>query len=422
MTSRTATFRRMFSSLRVPNYRLFFAGQVVSLSGTWMQGVAQAWLVLEITGSGTALGVVSSLQFLPMLLFGPLGGVFADRFDKRRVLYATQTVAAALAATLGLLVMLEVIELWMIYVLATCLGFVYVVDNPTRQTFIVEMVGSKDLTNAVSLNSVLVNVARVIGPGLAGTLIVTVGMAPCFFINAGSYAAVLLALYLMNPDRLHREDLQARGRGQLMEGLRYVRATPEVLVPLLMMAVVGMLAYEFQVVLPLLARFTFEGDAGTYGTMSLLMGCGAIIGGLTMAGGGQRPATRLSRTAIIFGSIQLTTSFAPTLTIAFVSIVFMGAASIQFLALGNATLQLAAAPEMRGRVMALWAVAFLGSTPIGGPIVGWIGEHLGPRVALGLGGAATVACGILAYPALARVTMRANGEPPPIPPPKSPPV
>ncbi|MBU1865984.1 MAG: MFS transporter, partial [Actinobacteria bacterium] len=276
--------------------------------------------------------------------------------------------------------------------------------------------------NAVSLNSVLVNVARVIGPGLAGTLIVTVGMAPCFFINAGSYAAVLLALYLMNPDRLHREDLQARGRGQLMEGLRYVRATPEVLVPLLMMAVVGMLAYEFQVVLPLLARFTFEGDAGTYGTMSLLMGCGAIIGGLAMAGGGQRPATRLSRTAIIFGSIQLTTSFAPTLTIAFVSIVFMGAASIQFLALGNATLQLAAAPEMRGRVMALWAVAFLGSTPIGGPIVGWIGEHLGPRVALGLGGAATVACGILAYPALARVTMRANGEPPPIPPPKSPPV
>ncbi|MBU1226453.1 MAG: MFS transporter [Actinobacteria bacterium] len=412
----------MFSSLRVPNYRLFFAGQVVSLSGTWMQGVAQAWLVLEITGSGTALGVVSSLQFLPVLLFGPLGGVFADRFDKRRVLYATQTVAAALAATLGLLVMLDVIELWMIYVLATCLGFVYVVDNPTRQTFIVEMVGSKDLTNAVSLNSVLVNVARVIGPGLAGTLIVTVGMAPCFFINAGSYAAVLLALYLMNPDRLHREDLQARGRGQLMEGLRYVRATPEVLVPLLMMAVVGMLAYEFQVVLPLLARFTFEGDAGTYGTMSLLMGCGAIIGGLAMAGGGQRPATRLSRTAIIFGSIQLTTSFAPTLTIAFVSIVFMGAASIQFLALGNATLQLAAAPEMRGRVMALWAVAFLGSTPIGGPIVGWIGEHLGPRVALGLGGAATVACGILAYPALARVTMRANGEPPPIPPPKSPPV
>ncbi|MCJ7726819.1 MAG: MFS transporter [Acidimicrobiia bacterium] len=422
MTSRTATFRRIFSSLSEPNYRLFFAGQVVSLSGTWMQGIAQAWLVLDLTGSGTALGLVSSLQFLPVLLFGPLGGVLADRYDKRRLLYGTQTSAALLAAILGTLVVTDTVELWMVYVLATCLGFVYVVDQPARQVFVVEMVGADNLTNAVSLNSVLVNVARVIGPGLAGTLIVTVGLAPCFFINAGSYTAVILALYLMNPTRLRREERSAGRRGQLAEGLRYVRDTPEVLVPLVMMAIVGTLAYEFQVILPLLARFTFEGDAGTYGTMSLLMGVGAIIGGLTTAGGGRRPATALSWTAIVFGSVQLATSMAPTLLTTFAAIVVLGAASIRFLALGNATLQLAAAPEMRGRVMALWGVAFLGSTPIGGPLVGWVGEHLGPRFALGMGGVATLACGILAYPALSRVAMRADGELPPIPPPKTPPV
>jgi MFS family permease len=420
VTSRVAAVGRIFSSLKVPNYRLYFAGQVVSLSGTWMQGVAQAWLVLDLTGSGTALGFVSSLQFLPVLLFGPLGGVLADRFDKRRLLYATQAAAATLAGTLGVLVATDVVQVWMVYALAACLGFVYVVDNPTRQTFVLEMVGPEDLTNAVSLNSVLVNVARVIGPGLAGTLIVTVGLAPCFFINAASYGAVLLALFAMDPGRLRRGERQARRRGQLREGLRYVASTPEVLVPLVMMAVVGTLAYEFQVVLPLLARFTFDGDAGTYGTMSVLMGCGAVVGGLATAAAGRQPATALSRTAIIFGSIQLATAFAPTLLVTFAALVLLGGASIRFLALGNATLQLAAAPAMRGRVMALWGVAFLGSTPIGGPVVGWIGEHIGPRVALGLGGVATLVCGLLAYPALLRVTIRRNGEEPALPPPKPP--
>ncbi|HLA66563.1 MAG TPA: MFS transporter [Acidimicrobiia bacterium] len=418
MTSRAAVVARIFSSLKVPNYRLYFVGQVVSLSGTWMQGVAQAWLVLDLTGSGTALGLVSSLQFLPVLLFGPLGGVLADRFDKRRLLYGTQTAAAALAATLGVLVATGVVQVWMVYVLATCLGFVYVIDNPTRQTFIHEMVGANDLTNAVSLNSVVVNVARVIGPGLAGTLIVAVGLAPCFFINAASYGAVLVALFLMNPQRLHRGANQARGRGQLREGLRYVRSTPEVFVPLVMMAIVGTLAYEFQVVLPLLARFTFHGDAGTYGAMSMVMGLGAVVGGLATAAAGRRPATSLAWTAIAFGVIQLITSAAPTLTLTLIALGLLGATSIRFLALGNATLQLAAAPEMRGRVMALWAVAFLGSTPIGGPIVGWIGEHIGPRFALGLGGFATVAAGVLAYRALSRVVMRAGTEIPPLPPPK----
>ena len=406
-----AAIGRMFTSLRVPNFRLFFAGQVISLSGTWMQGIAQAWLVLDLTGSGTALGLVTSLQFLPVLLFGPLGGVLADRFDKRRVLYGTQITAAVLAATLGTLVVTDTIQLWMVYVLAACLGFVYVVDNPTRQTFIHEMVGAENLTNAVSLNSVLVNVARVIGPGLAGTLIVTVGLAPCFFINAGSYGAVLVALFLMNPERLLREKRQARRRGQLLEGFRYVRSTPEVLVPLVMMAVLGTLAYEFQVSLPLLARFTFNGDADTYATMSVLMGLGAIFGGLITAASRGGSATTLAWTAGLFGALQIVVAMAPTLATAYLALVLLGAASIRVIALGNSTLQLAASPEMRGRVMALWAVAFLGSTPIGGPIVGWVGEHLGPRIALGMGGVAAMVCGLLAYPALARIRLRAaNGD------------
>ncbi|WKZ81799.1 MAG: MFS transporter [Acidimicrobiia bacterium] len=413
-----ATFGRTFSSLRIPNYRLFFIGQTVSLSGTWMQGIAQSWLVLELTGSGTALGLVSSLQFLPVLLFGPLGGVIADRFDKRRVLYFTQAVAATLAATLGFLVVTDTVQLWMVYALAAGLGFVFVIDNPTRQTFVHDMVGPENLTNAVSLNSVLVNVARVIGPAAAGALILTVGLAPCFFINSASYAAAVIALALMNPERFHHSARSVRRRGQLREGLRYVRATPEVLVPLVMMAVVGTLAYEFQVVLPLLARFTFGGDAGTYSTLSMLMGVGAVVGGLATAASRQRPGTALAGTAIVFGALHLAAATMPTLGATYVAIVLVGAASIRFLALGNATLQLAASPEMRGRVMALWAVAFLGSTPIGGPLIGWIGEQMGPRWAMGLGGVATLTAGILAYPALKRIMGRA--EEIAIPPPKPP--
>ncbi|HEX9977028.1 MAG TPA: MFS transporter [Acidimicrobiia bacterium] len=407
-----AAVLRMFTSLQVPNFRLFFAGQVISLSGTWMQGVAQAWLVLDLTGSGTALGLVSSLQFLPVLLFGPMGGVLADRFDKRKVLYATQTAAAMLAAILGTVVATGVIEVWMVYVLAACLGLIQVVDNPTRMTFIHEMVGAENLTNAVSLNSVLVNVARVIGPGVAGALIVTVGLAPCFFINAVSYVAVLIALFLMNPSRLFRGERVARRRGQLREGFRYVRATPEVLVPLIMMAVIGTLAYEFQVSLPLLARFTFHGDAGTFARMSVLMGAGAIVGGLITAASKRTSATVLAWTAGLFGAIQLLTAVAPTLALTYAALVLLGATSIRVISLGNATLQLAASPAMRGRVMALWSVAFLGSTPIGGPIVGWVGEHIGPRVAIGMGGVASMACGLFAYRALARIRLRANGEEP----------
>ena len=388
---------RAFSPLAVRNFRFYFIGQTLSVSGTWMQRVAQSWLVLELTGSGTALGLVTAVQFLPVLFLAPLGGVVADRFNKRRLLLVTQSLAAVLATALGLLVLFDLVQIWMVYALAGALGLVASLDNPTRQTFVLELVGRDQLTSAVSLNSVLVNLARVLGPAAAGALIVTVGLGPCFLANAGTYLAVIAALILMRVAELHTVAPQGRRTGQLREGLRYIRSTPALLTPLVMMGVVGMFAYEFQVILPLIARFTFGGDAGTYATMTACMGGGAVVGGLVTASRRARPAVALSRTAALFGVTQLFVSFAPTLATAYLALVALGAASIGFLALGNATLQLSSTPEMRGRVMGLWAVAFLGSTPIGGPIVGWVGEHIGPRYGLGLGGVATLLAAAFAY-------------------------
>lgn len=411
MTAVAVAARRMFASLRVHNYRLYLGGQAISLSGTWMQSVAQGWLVLELTGSGTAIGLVLALQFLPVLLLGPAGGVIADRFDKRHILFFTQGAAASLAAVLGLVVLFDVVRIWMVYVTAAGLGFVNLVDNPTRQTFIFEMVGPDQLTNAVSLHSVLVNVARVIGPALAGALILTVGIAPCFLINAASYLAVIAALAAMRAAELRPGPRQPRRPGQLREGVLYVARTPALLTPLLMMAVIGTLTYEFQVVLPLLARFTFEGDAGTYSTMTACMGAGAVVGGLLTAAAGRRRPTALPLAAVAFGVVQMAAAAAPHLWAALALLVLVGAASISFLSLGNATLQLGAAPEMRGRVMALWTVAFMGTTPVGGPLIGWISGQLGPRYGLGLGGLAALLSGLLAYRSLAR---RAAAAPEPV--------
>ncbi len=395
--------RRTLSSLSVRNFRLYFVGQTVSLSGTWTQGVAQAWLVLKLTGSGTALGLVIALQFLPLLLFGPFGGVITDRFDKRRLLYVTQAAGGLLALTLGILVSTDLIRIWMVFTLAAGLGFVQAVDNPTRQTFVLEMVGTESLANALTLNSVMVNLARVLGPAVAGILIGTVGLGPCFLINAASYLAVVVALARMQADELQRSTPRPRAGGQFREGFHYVRSTPTLSAPLLMMAVIGTLAYEFQVTLPLMARFAFQGDAGTYGLMTSFMGGGAVVGGLYAASRPPRSPTALSLLALVFGAVLLAASLAPTLPLELAALVLVGAVSITFIASGNTTLQLAARPEMRGRVMALWSVAFLGSTPVGGPIVGWVGQHFGPRLALGLGAVAALVAGALAYPFLARI-------------------
>jgi MFS family permease len=386
----SSTITRTFSSLTIRNYRLWVVGQGISLSGTWMQTVAQGLLVLQLTGSGTALGLVTALQTIPVLLFGPWGGVVADRFPKRRILYVTQAVSAILGLLLGTLVATGAIRIEMVYLLALCLGTVSAVDNPTRQAFVVEMVGKDEIVNAVSLNSTEINLARVIGPAIAGILIASVGLAACFFINGLSFLAVLAVLMAMRGEELRPTPLASRMPGQLRQGLQYVRASPVIRTILLMMAIIGTFTYEFSVSLPLFAEVTFRQGPATYAAMTAAMGLGAVVGGLYTASQGIGSTQRLTIAALLFGATVLLTAVAPTLPLALLALVAVGFCSIGFTSLGNATLQLTSSAEMRGRVMALWTVAFLGSTPIGGPVIGAIGEHVGPRWALALGGVAAV--------------------------------
>jgi MFS family permease len=396
--------RQTFSSLRIRNYRLYFIGQGISLSGTWMQTIGQGLLVLRLTGSGTALGLVTALQTLPILLFGPLGGVIADRFPKRRVLYATQTAAGAQALILGLLVATGAIRIWMVYVLAIGLGLINTVDNPTRQTFVLEMVGKDALTNAVSLNSTEINLARVIGPSIAGALVALVGLSACFLVNGVSYFAVVAVLHRMRASELQPAPRMARAKGQFLEGFRYVRSMPMLRNVLLMMAIIGTFTYEFTVILPLFAEYTFGKGASGYALLTASMGAGAVVGGIVTASRKRQTTTSmLLLAAFLFGLTDLIAALAPTLPFAMAAFVLVGFFSITFTALGNVTVQLASAPEMRGRVMAIWTMAFLGSTPIGGPIIGWIGEHAGPRWGLAVGGLAAVLAAAYGAWALRRV-------------------
>ena len=398
--------KRTLSSLQVRNYRLFFTGQIISVSGTWMQTVAQGWLVLDLHGTGTVLGLITAARFLPMMLFAPMGGVLADRLDKRHVLYVTQSASGILALVLAGLIYTHHINLGLVTVIALALGVVNVFDNPTRQSFIPEMVPPAELANAVTLNSITVNMARVIGPALAGVLIATLGLSPCFALNGASFAAVIISLALMRSAELYPAPRQARQRGQVREGLRYAARTPELAVPLIMITVVGTLAWEFQVSLPLMARLAFHGRASTYGTMLSFMGAGAVAGGLIVARRSRTAARGLAWSSLGWGVAILAAAFAPNLPIELATMLLVGYGSISFNSLAKTALQLAAAPALRGRVMALWSVAWLGSTPIGGPIVGWVGQHAGPRWSLIVGGVPTILVGVLCYPMLARIDAR----------------
>ncbi|HTN78051.1 MAG TPA: MFS transporter [Acidimicrobiales bacterium] len=386
-----STFGAVHSSR---NYRIYLIGQSISLCGTWMQTVAQAWLVLKLTGSGTALGFVVALQFLPVLIIGPWGGVVADRMSKRKLLLMTQVAFGGFALLLGVLTATGVVTLWMVYAVALCFGCVTALDNPARQTFVLEMVGREHLPNAVTLNTVNINMARVIGPALAGITIGLIGIAPCFFVNAASYIAVIVALLMMNKGELRALPAQPRAKGQLREGFQYVWSTPRLRTPLVMMAVVGTLAYEFQVILPLVAKYTFNGNAATYGIMTGAMGLGAVIGGLFTASRQRTGDAPLIQATLVFGALIITAALMPTLPVMVLLLVGVGAGSVTFLARANSTMQLRADPVFHSRVMALWAVAFLGTTPIGGPIIGWIGQNIGPRFGMIVGGTATVLAGI----------------------------
>jgi MFS family permease len=403
--SARGTAATTFASLGVRNYRLFFIGQTVSLAGTWMQQVAQALLVLRLTGSGTALGLVVALQMLPVLVLGAWAGVVSDRIPKRRLLITTQSAAATTALALGVLVATDAVRLWMVYALALLLGLAQTFDNPARQSFVPEMVGATRLANALSLNSVMVNLARIVGPAVAALIIATAGLSVCFLVNGFSYVAVIGALAVMRPAELHTPPAPVT-RPRVAEGFAYIARTPAVLFPLLMMTVIGTFAYELQVTLPLFAERTF-GRPNSIGTMYALQGAGAIVGGLIVANRyrAKSPAA-LAYIAILFGLTMLGVAASPSLGTALGAIVIMGAASISLISVANTTVQLAADPAMRGRVMALWAIAFMGTTPIGGPLVGWIGDHLGPRYAIALGGISAIATGLAAIPALRRI-----GEP-----------
>ena len=405
----------MVSSLRQRNYRLFFFGQLVSIAGTWMQTVAQSFVVLDLTHSGTQLGLTSAARFLPMFVFGPLGGVFADRMDRRRVLYVTQALSGLLAGVFAVTVGTHSIRLWIVYLLALALGFVNVFDNPARQSFISEMVSTGDLPNAVTLNSVAANMARVFGAALGGVIAAAIGLALCFTFNALSFGAVLLSLAAMRSSELFPAERVSRQKKQVRQGLRYVRNTPELLIPLLMIAVVGTLAWEFQVSLPLMASEVFHGGAASYGVMASVMGGGAVVGGLISAARARPRARALCLAAIGWGIAILAAAVAPSFALELAALVFVGYGSITFNSLAKTTLQLAAKPEMRGRVMALWALAWMGSTPIGGPIVGWTGQAIGARWALVIGGVATLACGVLALPALTRIDRRPAPDASPAP-------
>ena len=391
MTSPTDLARRTFAAFSVHNFRLYFGGQVVSVSGAWMQRVAQSWLVLELTGSGAAVGALTAVQFLPILLLAPRGGLIADRMDKRRLLYVTQSLASLIALTLGVLVLTDVVELWMVFALALALGLVGSVDNPTRNSFVMEMVGRSKLANAVALNSVLVNSARVVGPAVGGLLIVTVGIGWCFVINSASYLVFIAAISLMRSDDIDRTKPEIKQRGQLRAALRYVSVHPVLRSTLVMSAVIGLFAYEFEVVLPLLARFTFGGGADTFGAMFAAMGIGAVMGGLFVATRGRTSPRAILIAAAALATTIAATAFAPNVWIAYAMLVMVGVSSSAFLTLSNSVLQLESSAQMRGRVVGLRATAILGARPIGAPVVGWIGEHLGPRWALGLGALATIA-------------------------------
>ncbi len=405
---------RTFRSLHVRNYRLFFVGQVISMSGTWMQSVAQSWLVLQLTGSGLDLGITVGLQFGPVLFLGAWAGVLADRVDKRKLLLCTQTAAAVLALVLGLLTATHVVTVWMVWLLAGLTGCATALDLPARQSFVYEMVGPDDLANAVGLNAVIINSSRIVGPAIGALLIAGIGVAPCFLFNAVSFVAVIVALLLMRKAELFAGKTVRREPGQVRQGLRYVWRTPELRVPLVVMAVVSTLAYNFSVVLPLMAKNVFGRGGGAYGALSAAMGVGALAGAFLMASRA-RPSRRLLVAATFaFGAATLGLAVAPTYVVAVALMLPIGAAGVLFVSSTNSLLQLNARDSMRGRVMALWAVVFLGSTPIGGPLTGALSHTLGVRWAVAIGGFAALATALGALIALRRRMLREGAAEAPV--------
>ncbi|GAA2048804.1 MULTISPECIES: MFS transporter [Streptomyces] len=394
-----------FSSLAVRNYRLFFIGGSISNIGTWMQRIAQDWLVHELTGSATAVGITTALQFLPMLMFGLYGGVLADRFDKRRLLFITQASLGITGLLLGLLTISGHVNVYHVYALAFVVGLVTVVDNPTRQTFVADMVGPRLLPNAVSLNSANFHSARLIGPAVAGVLITAVGGGWAFIVNGLSFSAPIIGLLLMRSGELSRPRRAARKKGQLREGLRYVGSRPELLWPIVLVGFIGTFGFNFPVWAIAFTDGVFDAGAGSYGLLNSLMGGGSVVGALLAARRGSRRMRFTFAAAAMFSAVLMVASAAPFFWVYAMLMVPLGLTAMTFQVTANAGIQLASDPEMRGRVISLFMMVFMGGTPIGAPVVGWVTDHFGPRVGMLSGGAVC----LLATAALAMVLARIGG-------------
>jgi MFS family permease len=389
-----------FRSLRVRNFRLFFVGQIISQTGTWMQMIAIGLLVLDITDSGVAVGLVTAAQFLPILVLGAWGGVLADRRDRHHLLIWANVAGALVATAFAVLVLSGNEALWSVYLLTFAAGTVTALENPARRALVTDLVDEKEVPNAVGLNSTLMTTSRVFGPALGGALIAGPGIGWCFAVNAISYVPQVWLFLRMDRSRFRPTTQVAKAKGQLREGLRYVWGQPELRLPLLLVTAVGTMAFNFSVILPLFATRDLDGSATTFTTMMSIMSVGLVIGALTIARRTRADTAFLARCALALGAAMAALAFAPATLTAYVAVIPVGITSIMVVSGANAVVQLATAPEMRGRVLALIAVVFLGSTPIGGPITGWISETFGARWALALGAITCFGAGVLTLRAL----------------------
>ncbi|MDK1472531.1 MFS transporter [Streptomyces sp. 549] len=394
----------MFSSLRIRNYRLFAMGQVVSNTGTWMQRIAQDWLVYSLTGSATAVGLTVALQFLPMLLFGLYGGVIADRYPKRRLLFVTQSVMGLTGLVLAALTLSGAVQVWHVYAVAFALGMATVVDNPTRQTFVSEMVGPHQLRNAVSLNSANFQSARLVGPAVAGLLITAVGSGWAFLLNGLSFLAPIIGLLLMRTSELYPIAPVPRGKGQLREGLRYVRSKPELMWPIILVGFIGTFGFNFPIWLVAFTENVFHMGAGAYGLLNVLMAVGSVTGALLAARRNSSRLRLLVGAAVLFGVLEIAAALSPSFWLFAALMLPIGMMGLTFNVTANSSVQLATDPAMRGRVMSLFMMVFVGGTPFGGPLMGWITDTYGARIGFLSGAVISLLAAVVVGLVLARLT------------------
>lgn len=392
------------AALRHRNFRLYLAGQSLSQAGTWFQSVAMGWLVLKVTGSGGMLGLVTAAQFIPALLFAPMAGALADRHSRWKMLNVTQVLAATVATTIGVLVATDSVEVWSLMLLAALFGTVNAFDMPIRSSFVYELVGPDDLTQAVGVSSTANNIARIFGPSLAGFLIAATSLSVPFFVNGVSYLAISVSLLLMRRSEFVQKIPAPKQKGQVREGIRIVWNEPRLRAPLLMAVIIGMLAYENQIALPLFAKFTFGKGSAGYGLLSSFMGIGSVVGGLVVTRFGRATHRRLGYAALFLGVSMTITAFMPTYGTMLVALIVVGMGSVFFITMNSATLQLSSPPDVRGRVMALYITALIGTTPIGGPIIGWVGQHIDPRATFVVGGLSCIVTVAIFWRSLAGVS------------------